>query len=139
MTLRHGVWRLFVFAAFSSALVLPAHEAEKSTGPRIDFARQIRPILSDNCFRCHGPDDKERKVGLRLDIKEKAFAELKSGNRAIVPGKSSESELMARVLADNPRERMPPAKANKTLTRAQIELLRQWIAQSEGSEAHISQ
>src|SRR5262245_60312669 len=64
-----------------------------ASAARIDFARQIRPILSENCFRCHGPDDKERKAGLRLDVKEKAFAELKSGNRAIVPGKSDESEL----------------------------------------------
>src|SRR5262245_52057492 len=136
MAARQSVWRLFALAAFPAAIALPAHAADKpAVGPRIDFARKIRHILSDNCFRCHGPDDKERKAGLRLDIKEKAFAELKSGNRAIVPGKSSASELVARVLADNPRERMPPAKANKTLAREQIELLRQWIDQgAEWSE-----
>ncbi len=113
-----------------------AGERDGSAPPsRIDFARQIRPILSDNCFRCHGPDDTERKVGLRLDIKDKAFGELRGGGRAIVPGKSHESELIAKITAENPRERMPPAKANKTLSRAQIELLRQWIDQgAEWSE-----
>ena len=67
--------------------------------PGIDFNREIRPILSDNCFACHGPDDKERKARLRFDLKEEALQPAKSGDYAIVPGKPAESELILRVLA----------------------------------------
>src|SRR5206468_8043344 len=124
-------YRILFGASLLPALFLagtqtaPAPAADKEP-PRIDFARQIRPILSDNCFRCHGPDDKERKVGLRLDLKEKAFGELRDGGHAIVAGSSTKSELIQRITAQNPRERMPPEKSNKRLTPEQIELLRQW-------------
>jgi hypothetical protein len=109
-------------------------QADKSKTARIDFARQIRPILSENCFRCHGPDHEERKAKLRLDIKASAFGKLRSGGRAIVPGNSKKSELIARITDQDPSVRMPPAKINKHLTPEQIELLRQWIDQ--GAEWH---
>ncbi len=113
----------------------PAPGPAAGKGPRIDFARQIRPILSDNCFRCHGPDDKERKAKLRLDLKEKAFGELRSGGHAIVPGNSKKSELIARITAAKEGERMPPVKSTKKLTPEQVELIRQWIEQgAEWSE-----
>ncbi|HMF16011.1 MAG TPA: PSD1 and planctomycete cytochrome C domain-containing protein, partial [Gemmataceae bacterium] len=109
-------------------------QPDKSKAPRIDFARQIRPILSENCFRCHGPDHEERKAKLRLDIKASAFGKLRSGGHAIVPGNSKKSELIARITDQDPSVRMPPAKINKHLTPQQIELLRQWIDQ--GAEWH---
>ena len=87
------------------------------TSPKpVGFAREVRPILSDNCFACHGPDDKARKAGLRLDTKEGAFAKLESGDRAVVPGKPDESELIDRIENDDPDLRMPPRKSGKPLT-----------------------
>src|SRR3954452_19183539 len=78
--------------------------------PKVDYNYHVRPILSDRCFLCHGPDEKARKAKLRLDIREAA---LKA--RVIVPGKPDESELMARITAHD-RTRMPPAKSNLSLT-----------------------
>ena len=109
-------------------------QAKKSKTQRIDFARQIRPILSENCFRCHGPDHEERKAKLRLDLKASVFGKLRSGGHAIVAGNSKKSELIARITDVDPAVRMPPAKINKHLTAEQIELLRQWIDQ--GAEWH---
>ena len=84
-------------------------QAKARAGARpVNFARDIRPILSDNCFACHGPDDKARKAGLRLDTKEGAFAKLESGGLAIVPGKPDESELIFRIESDDPELHMPP-------------------------------
>jgi hypothetical protein len=105
-------------------------------GPRIDFAREIRPILSENCFRCHGPDAEERKAKLRLDTREGAFGKLRSGGSAIVPGDAKKSELIARITAADPAERMPPAKFNKHLTPSQIDLLRRWIDQGADWSEH---
>src|ERR1041385_5616969 len=92
------------------------------------FNRDIRPILSENCYACHGPDQNKRKAGLRLDIRTNAIAELKSGNVAIVPGKPSEGKLIERITNKDDDERMPPLKTGKHLTAAQIEKLREWIA-----------
>ena len=97
--------------------VAPAGDAK----PRpVNFARDVRPILSDNCFACHGPDDKARKAGLRLDTKEGAFAKLKSGGLAIVPGKPDESDLIFRIESDDPELHMPPKKSGKQLTADQV-------------------
>jgi hypothetical protein len=99
--------------------------------PAVDFNRDIRPLLSENCFACHGPDEKQRKAKLRLDVRDVAL-----GHGAIVPGKAAESELLARVTADEPGRRMPPTKTGKRLTPAQIELLRQWIDQGAPWSSH---
>ncbi len=93
----------------------------------IRFSRDILPLLSDHCFACHGPDEKSRKGGLRLDTREGATQPAKSGAVAIVPGKSADSQLLRRLTSPDPDEVMPPAKANRALTTAQVELLRQWI------------
>jgi hypothetical protein len=90
----------------------------------VDFGRDILPILADNCFRCHGPDAKARKAGLRLDIREGA---LRAKDPVVVPGRSADSELIARVTSNEPDEIMPPARSGRTLTPRQIESLTRWI------------
>ena len=82
---------------------------------KIDYNRDIKPILSNNCFACHGPDAKQVKGGLRLDSYEAATKELKGGIRAIVPKDVEESELVYRIHVDDPDERMPPSDSNKGL------------------------
>jgi Protein of unknown function (DUF1553)/Protein of unknown function (DUF1549)/Planctomycete cytochrome C len=113
-----------------------------STGdakPRpVNFARDVRPILSDHCFACHGPDDKARKAGLRLDTKEGAFARLKSGGLTIAPGKPDESELVFRIESDDSELRMPPKKSGKPLTAGQVGLLRQWVEEGGTWSTHWS-
>lgn len=93
---------------------------------KIEFNRDVRPILADNCFQCHGPDVKARKAKLRLDQKEGATRDL-GGYRAVSPGQPTESELMKRILSDDPEEIMPPPKTKKHLTHEQKEVLRKWI------------
>lgn len=93
-----------------------------------DFDRDVRPILSAHCFKCHGPDDKSREAELRFDLREAAVAETASGARPIVPGKPDESELVRRIEASDADEMMPPPSANKPLTAEQKKTLRDWIA-----------
>src|SRR5436190_2901511 len=97
----------------------------------IDFQRQIRPILSDNCLRCHGPDESSRMAGLRLDTKDGIFSQRPNGI-PVIPGKAQESLLFKRISEPDPRRRMPPLSAHKELTDEQKTLLRQWI--EEGAE-----
>ena len=97
-----------------------------SPGKEIDFARDIRPILSDKCFFCHGPDEEHRKAKLRLDLKSDAFAD-KDGVTAFVPGDLAKSESWHRIISDDPDEVMPPPKAKKPLSAGEIELIKQWI------------
>ena len=125
-------------ASVLAAAVACAADAPPATGPaRLSFNRDIRPILSDNCFACHGPDSGNRQAGLRLDVSEQAFAELESGSRAIVPEDAAASELMARVVSDDPDSVMPPPDAKiGRLTEEQVELLRRWIAEGATYEPH---
>ena len=104
--------------------------------PPVDFNRQVRPILSENCFACHGPDSKKRKADLRLDVKEGAFGQAKTGNPVVAPGKPADSELIARVTATDPAHRMPPQKTGKHLTDQQIDLLRRWVEQGAAWSNH---
>jgi hypothetical protein len=99
---------------------------------KVQFARDILPILSANCFTCHGPDEKPRKAGLRLDLGETATKKLKSGSRAVVPGDVKNSELIARIFSKDPDEQMPPAKTQKALKDSEKALLKRWI--EEGAE-----
>lgn len=92
----------------------------------VDFGRDILPILSDNCFKCHGPDEANREAGLRLDQQESTVSKLDSGEIAVVPGKSGDSELLRRILA-NDDSKMPPTDTGKSLTKKQIELIKNWI------------
>src|SRR5947209_9900942 len=123
---------LAAFAALPHGPNEPAHAADTPATvkePAVDFNRQIRPILSENCFACHGPDAGQRKARLRLDTKEGAFAELRRGGFAIVPGKPDESALVERITAARPTHRMPPPKSGKELKPEQIALLRRWVDQ----------
>jgi hypothetical protein len=107
--------------------------ASADDSPRpVDFNRDIRPILSDNCFTCHGPDDKQRMAQLRFDTREGAFA--KSG--VIVPGNAQTSRLIERVTARDPLLRMPPVDSGHKLTENQIALLRRWIDEGAKWEIH---
>jgi hypothetical protein len=90
----------------------------------VNFSRDVLPILSDNCFQCHGPDQNARKADLRLDTKDGVF---RADSPVVVPGKSGDSELILRITSTDPDEVMPPPKSNRKITPAQIELLRKWI------------
>jgi mono/diheme cytochrome c family protein len=109
------------------ALALSAVTTSGSASAQIDFNRDIRPILSDNCFACHGPDNAARKAGLRLDLKEEAFKQLGSSEFAFVPGKPEQSKALKLVAAENSDDRMPPEKSGKRLTASQIDLLTRWV------------
>ncbi len=102
----------------------------------VRFSRDILPILSDTCYTCHGPDEKARKGGLRLDLQESAFSTGKSGATAIVPGDPAQSEIIQRILTDDPDDVMPPPKALRKLTAAQKERLKQWVAQGAAWGKH---
>jgi len=93
----------------------------------VDFSRDILPLLSENCFNCHGPDEANREAGLRLDKQDAAVAKLESGHAAVVPGKSGNSELFKRLLSSNADVKMPPPDSGKKLTDAQIALIKKWI------------
>jgi Protein of unknown function (DUF1553)/Protein of unknown function (DUF1549)/Planctomycete cytochrome C len=107
-----------------------------SPGPPVSFNQDIRPILSDKCYACHGPDGKTRKAGLRFDQQESALGVLVSGNRAVVPGDLKASQLFNRIAAESPDDQMPPADFHKQLSRDEIELLGRWISQGAPWEQH---
>jgi hypothetical protein len=102
----------------------------------VRFSRDIRPVLSDNCFACHGPDTAKVKGGLRLDQRDAALSPARSGKSAIVPGQPEASELIRRILTDDPDDLMPPPESHKMLTAAQKETLRRWIASGADYESH---
>jgi mono/diheme cytochrome c family protein len=104
----------------------------------VDYNREIRPILSRNCFACHGADDEHRKSGLRLDRREAAVKELDSGLTAIIPGKVDDSELVVRITTDNAAERMPPPSSGRELTEAEIATLKRWVAEGAAFAEHWS-
>jgi hypothetical protein len=101
------------------------------------FNRDIQPILSDKCFKCHGPDKAARKSDLRLDVEAGAFADL-GGYRAIEPGQPAKSELIRRITSDDDDERMPPPKADRKLDAREMALLRKWIDQGAQWQKHWS-
>ena len=106
-----------------AAAALPA--AATAAGP--DFNRDIRPILSNRCFKCHGPDEANQEAGLRLDHREAAIQELDSGERAIVPGHADSSELVARIMSDDPDLVMPPPHTKVSLSADEQRMLAAWV------------
>jgi hypothetical protein len=113
-----------------SGLVVSADDA-------VNYNRDIRPILSDTCYKCHGPDEAERKADLRLNIEEGAIAK-RDGGAAVVRGKSQESVLYQRISSTDPDTRMPPVDSGKSLTAEQIELIKRWIDQGAEWQGHWS-
>ena len=118
---------------FSFLLPVTVVLAEETPLVPLDFNREIRPILSDKCFACHGPDKKHRKGKLRLDLEESVKDPKKS---AVVPGEPKESELFYRITTDDEEELMPPADSGKSLTAEEKELLRRWIAEGASWSEH---
>src|SRR4051812_17217405 len=108
--------------------------AEKNPG-KIDFNRDIRPIFSDNCYACHGPDKNKRKADLRLDTRGGLFDKL-DDTFPVVPGKLDESTLYQRITADDPDVRMPDPKSNKMLKPREIALIKKWIEQGAPWKGH---
>ncbi|MGB8855015.1 MAG: PSD1 and planctomycete cytochrome C domain-containing protein [Pirellulales bacterium] len=121
---------LLVACVSGTLLWLPSrgHAADA----KLDFNRDVRPILSDRCFACHGPDNEDRQAGLRLDLRDAAIAVLDSGATAIVPGDVAKSEIIARITSADPDVVMPPPRLNKPITTAEADILKRWIA--EGAE-----
>jgi hypothetical protein len=129
----HAVPLACLLLGFSGTVL---HAAPPAPGAPIDFNRDIRPILSNHCSACHGPDPRARKANLRLDDRESAFGKTKSGAPRIVPHRLDQSELWARVSSDEPSVRMPPARAGKPLSPQQIDLLKRWIEQGAPWQQH---
>lgn len=111
--------------------------ARAAEPPPVEFNRDVRPILSDRCFQCHGPDEKQRKTELRLDTEAGAFAD-HDGTRAIVPRDLSQSELFQRITSTDDNERMPPPKFARQLSPAEIDILKRWIEQGATWQKHWS-
>lgn len=118
-------------------LVPSASAGGSTSADKVEFSRDIRPILAEACFNCHGPDAATREADLRLDRAADATAD-RGGYQAIVPGQPDKSEVVRRILSDDPDERMPPADAKKQLTTEQRELLHRWIAEGAGYDEHWS-
>lgn len=133
-----NVFGVFVFA--SLGLLLSCKRETQLAGGRdsVDFNLHIRPILSDRCFKCHGPDANQRKANLRLDTREGALAALKDNpdGHAIVPGKSSASEVYLRIASTDTATVMPPVKSNLKLNDQEIQLIRKWIDQGAVYKKH---
>ncbi len=120
---------LLVFSTHGNGIV----SAKTSPSPaKIDFTREVRPVLASHCFKCHGQDEGSRKAKLRLDVREAAIQPAKSGDIAIVPGQTNASELISRIFSTNEDDLMPPPEAKNPLTPADKEILKRWIA--EGAE-----
>jgi hypothetical protein len=115
-----------------------AADSPKKPTSHVDFNRDIRPILSENCYKCHGPDDGARKAKLRFDIRSEALKPAKSGEIPIVPGSPEKSPMVARITASDPDERMPSIKSGKTLSPTQIDLLKRWVAEGAPYATHWS-
>ncbi len=124
MGFRHALSLIFVLGALGTRL---------SAEEPLSYNRDVRPILAANCFACHGPDSASRKADLRLD--RKAIAE---EMKAIVPGQPEESEILKRITSHDPDEVMPPPESKKTITPAQIDILKRWIASGAEYQPHWS-
>jgi hypothetical protein len=123
--------------AVVTCVLLPNSRARTAAADDIVFSRDIRPILSQNCFDCHGPDDKQRKAELRLDTKPGLFTEL-GGQTPFVPFKPDKSEALRRMASNDDDERMPPPKSGKRVSAAQLDLIRRWIAEGAKWSQHWS-
>jgi hypothetical protein len=116
------------------AILASAGAISAAGGP--DFSRDVRPILSQHCFKCHGPDDAAREAKLRLDVRESAIVRTDSGKPPIVPGKPDSSELIRRIFSHDADEMMPPPAANKPLSDSERRILRDWVSAGAEYKSH---
>ncbi len=121
---------LLPLVAFTSMLAAQDDE--------IIFSQQIRPILADTCFKCHGPDEKKRKAKLRFDIRDGGIFKMRKGHQPVVAGSPDKSELYERLTSSDEDKRMPPPESGRSLTKAQVELIRKWIEQGARWQEHWS-
>src|SRR5262245_30888176 len=122
--------------AIAGAKYTESAQAQSSSPRRIDFNRDIRPILSDKCWSCHGPDAANKKIRLRLDSEAAALADLGGGRRAITPRHPEQSQLVKRISAADADMRMPPVSSGRSLGQGEIALLTEWIAQGAPWQTH---
>jgi hypothetical protein len=130
MACRTSIRWVISVVAYSVGLTASARAGDLS------YSRDVRPILAENCFACHGHDDQKRKADLRLDLRDSATRPAKGGAIAIVPGKLDRSELVRRITTSKDDDRMPPASSKKKLTSVQIETLKRWVAEGAVYEKH---
>ena len=112
------------------------HTAQAADDSAIDYNRDIRPILADTCYKCHGPDGNQRQADLRLDVPAVVGQKLEGGHTAIVAGSSATSAVVSRITSRDPDVRMPPADSGKNLTAGQVELITKWIDQGASWQGH---
>jgi hypothetical protein len=125
---------LWAWLLCTIGLARPGLAAEPADS-KVDFNRDIRPILSDVCFQCHGPDKAQRKGDLRLDVKDDVYQD-RGGYALVVPGKPDQSELYARLIDADEKQRMPPPDALRQLTKSEIELFKKWVEQGAEWQGH---
>jgi len=127
-----------LIVAAASIFIYGKNKPKEKLPAKVDFNNHIRPILSDRCFKCHGPDVKQRKGNLRLDIPDSAFAALKEspGLFAIVPGDPTHSQMFLRISSNDTSEQMPPPSSNLALTEYEIKLIEKWIKQGAEYKPH---
>ncbi|MBR9776348.1 MAG: DUF1549 domain-containing protein, partial [Cytophagales bacterium] len=137
--LRHLSYILLILlVTFLSCSEKGPESTRLTSGDQISYNFHIRPILSDNCFACHGPDENKRESGLRLDNAEGAYAALKEnpGAHAIVPGKPAQSEIISRITTTDETAKMPPSESNLKLSPEEIDLIKKWVKQGAKYEPH---
>src|SRR5687768_10793552 len=122
----------------SAICILGCQSSENRLPETVSYNFHIRPILSDRCFKCHGPDANQRKAEFRLDTEEGAFAALKKAKdgHAFVPGSPNESEAYVRISASDTSIQMPPPSSNLKVTEYEIKLIKKWIEQGAQYQKH---
>jgi hypothetical protein len=136
---KHQVIKALILICVAALVIAANADREVAADDKaVSFNRDIRPIFSDTCYRCHGPDRNARKAGLRLDIREEALKKTKSGVIPIVPGNPEESEIVRRIFSNDEFEQMPPKEAHKVLTAQQKETIKRWVAEGAKYAGHWS-
>ncbi len=123
-------------AMWRASLLCAGDAVAPSLPAQVDYTRDVRPILSNACFACHGPDEGSREADLRLDDRAGVSAIASSGSPVVAPGKPEDSELLRRIVSTNPDEAMPPPDSGKKLTPAEVAQIRRWIEQGAPWQAH---
>lgn len=138
MTPKTSIFAILGLLVFSCAPTMPdeVELAYDELPEVVDFNFHVKPILSDRCYNCHGPDENTRQAGLRLDMEEEAFVKLASGQRAFVSGKPGNSESVHRILSDDPDIQMPPPESNLELTPTEKAMIIKWVEQGAEWKEH---